>query len=146
MAHRYRDGVITKTGGDSPLAVQGADLLHDYESAFERFEVHAAISRLMEFAKTCNTYIEMSAPWKLSKDPSRSEALDHVLFVLAESLRIVGVLLSPILPTASREVFYQLNVCEEREMRDASWGILPEKHRLGKPVPLFPRIEIVEGV
>ena len=44
--------------------------------------------RLMEFATTCNTYIEMSAPWKLAKDPSRSEALDHVLFALAESLRI----------------------------------------------------------
>jgi methionyl-tRNA synthetase len=141
MAHRYRDGVITKTGGDSPLAVQSADLLRDYESAFGRFEVHTAINRLMEFASTCNAYIEMSAPWKLSKDPDRSEALDHVLFALAESLRIIGVLLSPILPTASRQIFYQLNIREEREMRDASWNVLPEKHHLGKPVPLFPRIE-----
>jgi methionyl-tRNA synthetase len=142
MTHRYRDGVITKTGGDSPLAVQSADLLHDSENACGRFEVHAAIDRLMGFASTCNAYIEMSAPWKLSKDPDRSEALDHVLFALAESLRIIGVLLSPILPTAARQIFYQLNVREEREMRDASWGVLPEKHHLGKPVPLFPRIEV----
>jgi methionyl-tRNA synthetase len=141
MAHRYRDGVITKTGGKSPLAAQSADLLHESESAFDRFEVHAAIARLMEFVTTCNTYIEMSAPWKLAKDPERADALDHVLFVLAESLRIIGVLLSPILPTASRQVFYQLNVHKEREMRDASWGVLPEKHHLGKPTPLFPRIE-----
>src|SRR6478672_4308865 len=100
MAHRYRDGVVKKTGGESPLAAQAADLLRRYENAFQRFEVHAAIGRLMEFARTCNTYIEMSAPWKLAKDPSRSEALDHVLFVLAESLRIIGVLVSPILPTS----------------------------------------------
>jgi methionyl-tRNA synthetase len=141
MAHRYRDGVVTKTGGDSPLAAQAGDLLRDYEKAFERFEIHVAISRLMEFATACNTYIEMSAPWKLSKDPGRSKALDHVLFVLAESLRIVGVLLSPILPVASHGIFYQLNVHDEHQISDANWGVLPERHRLGKPVPLFPRLE-----
>jgi methionyl-tRNA synthetase len=141
MVHRYRDGVVTKTGGDSPLAVQSADLLQGYERAMSQFEVHAAIARLMEFATTCNTYIEISAPWKLAKDPGRSEALDHVLFVLAESLRIIGVLLSPIVPTASREIFYQLNVREAHELSDSSWGVLAEKHHLGKPVPLFPRIE-----
>jgi len=141
MAHRYREGVVTKTGGDSPLAAQAIDLLRQYEDAFARFEVHAAIARLMEFATTCNTYIEMSAPWKLAKDSSRAEALDHVLFVLAESLRIIGVLLSPILPTSGREIFYQLNLREERELSDLKWGGLPDKHHLGKPVPLFPRID-----
>jgi methionyl-tRNA synthetase len=141
MAHRYREGVVTKSGGESPLAAQAADLLRGYENAFQQFEVHAAIARLMEFATACNTYIEMSAPWKLAKDPSRSEALDHVLFVLAESLRIIGVLLSPILPMSGREIFYQLNLREERELSDLKWGGLPDKHHLGKPVPLFPRIE-----
>jgi methionyl-tRNA synthetase len=141
MAHRYRDGVVTKTGGDSPLAARAADLLRHYESAFGRFEVNAAMSRLMEFVTTCNTYVEMSAPWKLAKDPSRSEALDHVLFVLAEALRIIGVLVSPVLPTATREIFYQLNLHDEPKLSDATWGGLPDQHRLGKPVPLFPRIE-----
>ncbi|PYL64137.1 MAG: hypothetical protein DMF20_11125 [Verrucomicrobia bacterium] len=95
----------------------------------------------MEFATTCNTYIEMSAPWKLAKEPGRAEALDHVLFVLAESLRIIAVLISPILPTPAREIFYQLNVREERQRFDATWGGLADTHHLGKPVPLFPRIE-----
>ena len=115
--------------------------MRQYEGAFERFEVHAAIARLMEFVTMCNTYIEMSAPWKLAKDPERAEALDHVLFVLAESLRIIGVLLSPVLPTSAREISYQLNVEAERQVSGANWGGLPEKHRLGKPTPLFPRIE-----
>jgi methionyl-tRNA synthetase len=141
MVHRYRDGLVTKTGSDSPLTGQAADLLRNYERAFERFEVHAAIARLMEFVTTCNTYIEMSAPWKLAKDSGRAQALDHVLFVLAEALRIVGVLITPVLPTSAREIFYQLNVRDERQMLDANWGGLPERHHLGKPTPLFPRIE-----
>ena len=95
----------------------------------------------MQFATTCNTYIEMAAPWKLAKDPERAEALDHVLFVLAESLRVAGVLLSAILPAAAREIFYQLNVREDCKLSDANWGGLPDEHHLGKPMPLFPRIE-----
>ena len=146
MAHRYRDGVVNKTGGESPLAVQAADLLRDYDSAFERFEVHTAIKRLMDFVTTCNTYIEISAPWKLAKEPARTEALDHVLFVLAESLRIIGVLISPILPRSAHEIFYQLNLRQERQTSDANWGGLPNRHQLGKPTPLFPRIEVGEGV
>jgi methionyl-tRNA synthetase len=141
MAHRYRDGVVAKTGGDSSLAAQAADLLRDYESAFKRFEVHAGIARLMEFVTVCNTYIEISAPWKLAKDPARSGTLDHVLFVLAESLRIIGVLISPVLPRSAREIFYQLNIRDECQISDATWGVLPDKHHLGKPTPVFPRIE-----
>jgi methionyl-tRNA synthetase len=141
MTHRYRDGLVKRAGGDPPLAAQATDLLREYESAMSRFEVHSAMSRLVEFATTCNTYIEMSAPWKLAKDPDRSEALDHVLFALAESLRIIAILISPVLPVAARETFYQLNLRDEYKLSDAQWGGLPDKHHLGKPVPLFPRIE-----
>jgi methionyl-tRNA synthetase len=143
MVHRYRDGVVRKAGGDSPLAAQAADLVQQYDAAMSRFELHAAINRVVEFTTTCNTYIEMSVPWKLAKDPDRSDALDHVLFVLAESLRILAILISAILPTAAREIFYQLNIQEGHQLSDATWGGLPDKHRLGKPVPLFPRIETV---
>ena len=146
MAHRYRDGLVKRTGGDPPLAAQATDFLREYERAMSRFEVHSAISRLVEFATTCDTYIEMSAPWKLAKDPDRSEALDHVLFALAESLRIIGVLISPMLPQSAREIFYQLNLTTEYKLSDAQWGGLRDEHHLGKPVPLFPRIEISEGV
>ena len=86
----------------------------------------------------------MSAPWKLAKDPTHSEALDHVLFALAESLHVIGVLLSPILPRSAREIFYQLNVHDENKLSDATWGCLPDTHRLGKPTPVFPRIEAFE--
>jgi methionyl-tRNA synthetase len=54
-------------------------------------QVHAALAAVVDFATACNTYIEMTAPWKLAKDPERAETLDHVLYALAESLRITAV-------------------------------------------------------
>jgi methionyl-tRNA synthetase len=141
MVYLYRDGVVTKTGEESPLAGQARDVLREYEHAMSRFEVHTAITRLIEFVATCNTYVEMTAPWKLAKDPGRSEALDHVLFVLAESLRVTAVLISAVLPRAAGEIFYQLNYDGRYSLENARWGGLPDKHHLGKAVPLFPRIE-----
>jgi methionyl-tRNA synthetase len=141
MAQQYREGVVKQTGGDSPLAAQASDLVREYERAMSRFEVHTAITRLLDFVTACNTYVEMTAPWKLAKDTSRSDSLDHVLFVLAESLRIIAVLISAVLPVAAREIFYQLNYDGKYSLENANWGGLPDKHRLGKPKPLFPRIE-----
>jgi methionyl-tRNA synthetase len=56
-------------------------------------------------------------------------------------LRVIAILISPILPHAAREILYQLNWSREYSLSDAGWGVLPSKHQLGKPVPLFPRIE-----
>ena len=124
MAHRYRQGVIKRTGGDSPLAAQAADLVREFDRDMSRFEIHAAIGLLMQFATACNTYIEMAAKWKLAKDPERADALDHVLFVLAESLRITGVLISAILPQSAREIFYQLNIADQYMLSDAECKFL----------------------
>src|SRR6266404_2887640 len=141
MAKRYRDGVVKNVGGDSPLVAQSVDLVLQYSSAMDSHEVNAALERIGEFVTACNTYIEMAAPWKLAKDPQRAEALDHALFAVAESLRIITILISPVLPHSAREISYQLNWTGEYTVASTKWGGLPEKHQLGKPVPLFPRIE-----
>jgi methionyl-tRNA synthetase len=68
-------------------------------------------------------------------------------------LRIIAILISPVLSEAAHGIFDQLNWKmelsgkEERfSLADAEWGRLPDGHVVGKPVPLFPRIEIGEGV
>jgi methionyl-tRNA synthetase len=141
MAHRYREGVVKQVGGDSPLAAQAADLMRNYNDSMVASEIHAGLEKIGSFVTACNTYIEMAAPWKLAKDPERAEALDHTLFALAESLRVIAILISPVLPKASREILYQLNWSHDYSFRDAEWGGLPSEHHLGKPVPVFPRIE-----
>jgi methionyl-tRNA synthetase len=141
MVHRYHDGLVRQTGGDSPLATQAANLVKAYSAAMSSHEIHVAMETVGEFVTACNGYIEMTAPWKLAKDPQRAEVLDHALFVLAEALRVVAIVISPVLPNAAREILYQLNCGDEYTFENTNWGGLPAKHQLGKPVPLFPRIE-----
>jgi methionyl-tRNA synthetase len=113
-----------------------------------KFEVHNAIGLIMETLAKCDRAVEESAPWKLAKNPSDAQELARVLYILTEVLRIVAIWLAPIMPKAAHGIFDQLNWKmelsgkEERfSLADAEWGKLPDGHVVGKPVPLFPRIE-----
>ncbi len=113
------------------------------------FAIDQATRWLGEAAGFCNIYIETEAPWKLSKE--NSARLEAVLFNLLDALRIIAILISPVLPKAAHGIFDQLNWKTEPELSgkearfslaDAEWGRLPDGHVVGKPVPLFPRIEL----
>ena len=111
-------------------------------------DISAALVKALNLAGEANQYVEQTAPWKLAKQRD-NRALDTVLYHLAESLRIIAILISPVMPKAAHGIFDQLNWKmelsgkEERfSLADAEWGRLPDGHVVGKPVPLFPRIEI----
>ena len=67
-----------------------------------------------------------------------------MLYVLADSLRVIALLIEPVLPAASAAMLAQLNVSVptgnrlESALRDG----LAEGHQLNAPTPLFPRIEV----
>jgi methionyl-tRNA synthetase len=142
MAHRYRGGKISGRGQGTIPQVSA------YCAEMEQSSLHAALERVNAFVVSCNQKIEVKQPWTLAKSDSRAEELDSLLYQLTESLRIIGVLISPVLPKAAHGIFDQLNWKmelsgkEERSrLEDAKWGGLPDGHVVGKPVPLFPRIE-----
>jgi methionyl-tRNA synthetase len=121
-----------------------------YVPAMESFLISLALALPEEISAHCNRLVENTAPWKLAKDPMQDELLYAVMYHLAESLRIVAILISPVMPKAAHGIFDQLNWKmelsgkEERfSLADAEWGSLPDGHVVSKPVPLFPRIEIV---
>jgi methionyl-tRNA synthetase len=64
-----------------------------------------------------------------------------VLYNLADSLRVLAILISPVLPRAAAGIFAQLGLTGELRLSDAVWGLLPDGHVLGQPEVLFPRIE-----
>jgi len=114
-----------------------------------RGDIHDVIGTTNHIVKLNNELVEIASPWKLVKETSRSAELKGVLYYLSESLRIIAILISPVLPRAAHGIFDQLNWKmelsgkEERfSLKDAEWGGLPDGHVVGKPVPLFPRIEL----
>jgi len=151
MIQRYRGGKLTKFEnikfGDDSLIELIKSSVEVYVRESEHCSIDDAIERAVNLAHLCNLQIEVSAPWKLAKEQT-SETMNRLLFGLGDCLRIIAILISPVLPKAAHGIFDQLNWKmelsgkEERfALKDAEWGKLPDGHVVGKPVPLFPRIE-----
>ena len=165
MTHRFRGGTIKSIGlitlseseVRSHLQTWSSDEFKGgqtfYKEKFADFRPSNALSAPLARALACNALVEISAPWNLAKDKQQEELLDAVLYHLTESLRIIAIWISPVMPRAAHGIFDQLNWKmelsrkEERfSLADAEWGRLPDGHVVGKPVPLFPRIDLGEGV
>jgi methionyl-tRNA synthetase len=154
MTHRYRDGRLQRLSEDLKLPDDAIDgykqLLNEYKATKAAARPDVMTERSLYLASVLNGFIEVRSPWKLAKS-SRAEDrefLEDLLYDCAEALRILGILISPVLPKAAHGIFDQLNWKmelsgkEERfSLADAEWGKLPDGHVVGKPVPLFPRIE-----
>jgi methionyl-tRNA synthetase len=152
MIRRYRAGILTKFERvefppESSFGELVASTVEQYLQELEHCSVDDAIERAVNLAQLCNLQIEVSAPWKLAKEQTK-ETLDQLLFGISECLRVIAILISPVLPQAAHRIFDQLNWKTELSgkegrfsLTDAEWGRLPDGHVVGKPVPLFPRIE-----
>ncbi len=167
MAAKYRNGKVKSErftfaigAFDSPenesdlaalvvnFPVDSKPFLPDYVGYFDHHRVSTVLEHAWEAVNACNTLVDCAAPWKLAQLPSQAERLDAVLYYITESLRIVAILISPLLPKAAHGIFDQLNWKMELSgkegrfsLADTEWGKLPDGHVVGKPVPLFPRIE-----
>jgi methionyl-tRNA synthetase len=126
-----------------------SQVVSSYKEYNNGFAAHLGLAEAILLASQCNGRVDLTAPWKLATDSSQNEKLRKVLYGLAESLRIIAILISPVLPHGAHGIFDQLNWKmelsgkEERfSLKNAEWGALPDGHVVGKPVPLFPRIEI----
>src|SRR5438093_967382 len=145
--------VMTSSGQPNSKEVGLRDLIEKlpkiYGPAMDCFLVSLGLILPKEISEHCNRLVEKTAPWKLAKDPTQVHRLHAIVYHLAESLRITAILISPVLPKAAHAIFDQLNwkmelsgKDERFSLADAEWGRLPDGHVVGKPVPLFPRIEI----
>ncbi len=156
MTQRYRSGVLQKEASE-----QNAELAKlattevpracaAFRTAADAFQIDAALREAFLLCGQCNLLVETMAPWKIAKEPAQAGLLDGVLYHLAETVRIVATLVSPVTPEAAHGIFDQLNWKmdlsgkEERfSFADTRWGMLPDGHVVGRPTPLFPRIEAV---
>ena len=147
MIGKFQHGIVNAPEGDSPIDLSlksdAQSTVENFQLLMDRIELSSAIKNVWAFVSRSNKYIDETAPWKLAKDPSKAQELSNVLYNLAESLRIIAVLISPFMPSTARKIFEQLKLdisinCNFDSI--ASFGKFPTEHAVGKPEQLFPRI------
>jgi methionyl-tRNA synthetase len=148
MAQKYRSGVLAISSYDDEinqaLRQTVADAVPRYLEKMQTWQIHQGIEEIWKVVFQANQFVDLTAPFKLAKDPEQAARLDSVLYHLAESLLHVSVLLSPIIPKACEQMRAQIGwvMPEGFTVADLHWGLLKEGHQLHQPVPLFPRLEL----
>ncbi len=150
MIGKFQNGVIeaatTKNETDAALIADAAELLAAYESGMENMEISPVMKKLWAFIGRANKYIDETAPWALAKDAAKKAELATVMYNLAESLRVISVLISPFMPETAPKIWAQLgmtgDIWDVRLDAVKAWGGLPAGQHIGQAEPIFPRIEV----
>ncbi len=149
MLQKYCDGVVPIADSseeiDKLLQQTAIDMLANYRKAMDGFQFHLALQAVWKLISQANKYIVKSEPWTLAKDPSQEERLHSVLFNLAECLRLLTLVLSPVMPTTAENMAKGLGLSGHSELLEnldtgGKWGLFPAGIQLQPIDPLFPRV------
>lgn len=146
MVDKHCEGRIPQPG---PLADDDRQLLEAATEALAACRRHVEVQNMRAMcesivgvAKLGNRYIDAQAPWTLRKtDPAR---MLTVLYVLADVLRKIAILLDPITPASSAALLDQLGATGEFREFSSFAALLPPGTKIGTVQPLFPKVEKAE--
>jgi methionyl-tRNA synthetase len=106
------------------------------EELFDRIQLKASLKEIMKIARLGNQYMQENKPWSDDVPQRRKDAAMNVLANLAKDL---AILVNPIMPGASKDIFKQLNVPEQDW--DALFDMSIKKgHKVGEATPLFSKM------
>src|SRR5436190_9156127 len=160
MIAKYRDGSIPsgKIAEENYLHARragidpdGQDLVSVIEHArdeflrrFDNFEFSLALEILWTVIARVDKLISDAKPWELIKDDKQAETLNAVLYRASETLRWLCIMLYPVMPDASKNIYGQIGLDGDISKMDPAglkWGELSAGTKVGETVGVFPRID-----
>jgi methionyl-tRNA synthetase len=143
MIARNCGGVLPQPGAfsaaDAAILAAADAMLAAARRAMETQQLHQVLNAVWSVVADANRYFAGEAPWALAKtDPPR---MATVLYVTAEVLRQISILIQPFMPASAAKLLDLLAV----EQRD--FATLGPAHRIAPgaelppPSPVFPRYQ-----
>jgi len=152
MIKQYRDGVIpAPSRAVHSLAASALNAIDLATRAFDGFEFSRGLEIIWSMLSDVDKFIVEQSPWKLAKstESGAKAQLDDALYASAETLRIAVVLLHPVLPESTMNIWAQLGMpqpLESMEIAKLGWGQLLPDQKIGLIAPVFPRIEAKSAI
>ena len=146
MIDKYFGGTLPAPAAiadeDAALIELAGELPAKVNALMDELHIPDALAEIWKLVGACNKYIDVTAPWTLAKSDAGRARLQTVLYNLAESLRIVGILLIPFLTSTPKNIFGQLGLSgAQANYASLAWGGSVPGAAVHKGEALFPRID-----
>lgn len=140
MCKKYTQGQVPQTTTQSLVSV---DDLNAIQTDFEQFQYNEACNKILGLVDKGNKAINDGEPWKLFGQ-ERFDEVNAILYNVLDILRQAAILLSPITPLLSQNIWQQLGYTTE--ITQAQWPDLTQKpipfqQILNPGSPVLPRLE-----
>ena len=155
MIERYFGGEIPKPtpdanpDGETSVPDFASESLARIMKLYDRNSFSLALEAIWEQVARVDKFITVEKPWALAEKPEDRARLGTVLYMAAESLRLVAALAHPVLPRATQKIWSQLGLMQplaEVQLDLLAWGQLKPGTKIGKPEGIFPRVEKSETI
>lgn len=150
MIEKYFGGTVPQKGEatelDKELETMALQTRQAMTEKMNELQFSLALTEVWKFVSRCNKYIDETAPWILAKKEEDKPRLGTVLYHLAESLRMLSVLISPVMTRTPARIQTALGIAGDDKLTDwdstAAFGLLPAGGQIQKIETLFPRVDI----
>ena len=130
------------TEADSKLRASADALIQGVRTELNQQGFHRALEQIWQVVSDANKYVDEQAPWTLRKTDQARMAT--VLYVLADVLRVIGIMVQPFMPGSMAKLLDQLAVpAAARDFAALDRALTPGT-ALPTPVGVFPRF-VEEG-
>lgn len=155
MVNKYEGGVIpTFQSGvndvDVDLETTAATTIKNYEDLMNNLHFADALAEIWKLVARTNKYIDETTPWILARndDDESKQKLASVMNHLAESLRVIAILIQPMMTQSPTKIFAQLGLdVNQLELQGLKFGEIPADTKVvEKGTPIFPRLDVEKEV
>ncbi|MFQ5673677.1 MAG: methionine--tRNA ligase [Nitrospinales bacterium] len=148
MMKRYCGGIVPAPCDPekgAPIGQEFQKTIEEIGPLYDELAYNKILERIWQSADFINQYINDTAPWNLFKTEEGKKELTNVMYNSAESLRVIGILIYPFMPTTAEEMMRQLGIDQSIEDQGMAsiqtWGGLKPGTETRPGAQLFPRIE-----
>jgi methionyl-tRNA synthetase len=154
MINKFANGIVPAPAdlepADKELAGAAVNMVAEYTAQMNNFAFNRALQAVWAIISLANKYIVSSEPWVLAKDPAKTDRLNTVLYNLAETLRLISLVLTPVMPETTLKMAMALGSTEDEHSRQnlidhGEWGLTTPGVKINLGPSLFPRLEKKAG-
>ncbi|GFZ26885.1 methionine--tRNA ligase [Lactobacillus corticis] len=152
MINQYQAGQVAPVAAEQDefgqdLQKTAEAVIAEYQENMDKLYFSQALDAIWKLVRRANKYIDETTPWVLNKEGKKAE-LSRVIANLAESLRLIALMVAPIMTETPTKMFAQLGLAEageaakKLEFAAFAWNVKVTE----KPAPIFPRLKADEEV